>query len=493
MSAHRLLLGVALGLVMISLGLSAAGSAGASITPQIPTPSVTPTYATTFSESGLPSGTNWSVHVAFIGCGCEGVHETVYSTTSTIVTSLANGSYRYHVLVVPGYAVVGAARGIVNVTGASPPTISVTFAPVTRYAVEFTETGLPSGTDWSVQVTGNGKGQIRAFEDASNSSTGSAMSFSLPNATYHYTVGSVPGSFFLSDSHGVFVVSGSSLPPILVEFVTPPTYSVSFLESGLLMGLSWSVAIHGQSLSPSYPIHQASTSTGTTVSFSLPNGTYHYVVAEVLGYDLESPARGTLTVAGAVVTTSVAFRQIGVTYLYLVDFNETGLASGTSWSVHVAATHDFGPGSRATGTSASGTVAFGLQNGTYRFHVPPIAHYTQNVTSGTVTVAGAAAPTVFVKFTPIATYDVTFNETGLPNGTVWSVLVYTQAGTSAAWRVHATEASNTTQVVFAVPNGTYCYKIHPVHGWEITTGSMDGTFPVSGSSPPTVYVVYSPR
>ena len=48
-------------------------------------------------------------------------------------------------------------------------------------------------------------------------------------------------------------------------------------------------------------------------------------------------------------------------------------------------------------------------------------------------------------------YNVTFQETGLPAGTFWGVSVQGHYG----WGHHRGEISNTSSIVFSLPNGTY--------------------------------------
>ncbi|MEM3907806.1 MAG: hypothetical protein QXZ17_13275, partial [Nitrososphaerota archaeon] len=70
-------------------------------------------------------------------------------------------------------------------------------APLT-YTVEFTQTGLPSGTLWSVTLNGT-----------TESSTSTSISFSEPNGTYSYAIGSVKG-FSVSLPSGTITVNGAS-------------------------------------------------------------------------------------------------------------------------------------------------------------------------------------------------------------------------------------------------------------------------------------------
>ncbi len=449
-------------------------------------------YTVTFTETGLPSGTSWSVHVAYIGCGCDGVHKTVSSVTPTITIGVTNGTYKYTVLRVPGYFVNVSATGTFNVTGANVPAIPVAFHPLVTYVTEFTETGLPSGTLWTVTVRGNGQGQERALEDQTDSSYTTALNFTLPNGTYHYTVANVPGSFFTNGTfRGKFVIAGSSPPPILVTFVTPPVFAVTFSESGLVAGANWSVRLHG---GPAVTIDQTLSSTTPNITFSLPQGRYAYAVAQVLGFVLVSPAYGSVVVTNAPVLVNISYAPVSPGAFYPVAFEESGLASGTHWSVTITLKHTFGHSRSETQSSDGTKIFFLLQNGSYRFQVH--GPRTYNLTaggSGVFTIAGSSPSVFLVNFAVIPTYPMTFTESGLPAATNWSVLVRTETAGSTPWPIHSVETSNTTTMTFDLPNGTYCYTVYAIAGYQITSGPASASFTVSGAPPTGVTVVFTPK
>ncbi|MGC9137644.1 MAG: S53 family peptidase, partial [Thermoplasmata archaeon] len=77
---------------------------------------------------------------------------------------------------------------------------------------------------------------------------------------------------------------------------TPATYTVTFTESGLPSGTSWSVTLAGSTKS----------STTNTITFSEPNGSYSFSVGTVTGYTA-SPSSGTINVNGANVNQAITF------------------------------------------------------------------------------------------------------------------------------------------------------------------------------------------
>lgn len=145
---------------------------------------IVPFYHVTFTESGLPPGTPWSVTLAAT---------TVTSTSNNISFIELNGTYPYTLTPPGGYGAT-TSSGNVTINGASP-TVKVAFG----YALVFTESGLPSGTPWSVKITGGG----------SLSSSTNTITFGETNGTYAYTV-VAPSGYTASPSSGVVTIAGAA-------------------------------------------------------------------------------------------------------------------------------------------------------------------------------------------------------------------------------------------------------------------------------------------
>ena len=226
-------------------------------------------------------------------------------------------------------------------------------------------------------------------------------------------------------------------------------YSVSFTESGLPTGLNWSVTLNGTT---------GSASTPGSIEFSEPNSTYAFTVGSVAGYTA-SPSSGSVTVNGAAVSEAIVFSP-SVVAMYAVTFAESGLPTGTNWSVAL---------SGVTQSGSGGSIAFMEANGTYSFSIGAVSGYTASPSFGTVTVNGGSPPTQTVTFTLISTtkYAVTVTETGLPTGTLWNVYLY---GSAAGYSANGTGAS----ILVPAPNGTYTYVV------EVNTSSVSSYAPVSG-------------
>ena len=227
-----------------------------------------------FLESGLPAGTSWSVTL-------NGVLES--STTSTIGFTEPNGTYSYSITPIAGYST--AYSGQVTVNGA-PVSESVKFAQVT-YAVALTESGLPSGTTWSVTMNG-----------VAQTSAGPTIAFSEPNGSYSFSIGSVSG-YTATPSSGSVTVDGAAVTESITFTAVPPsTYAVTFTESGLPGGTSWTVTLNGATES----------STTSTIAFTEGNGSYSFSIGAVSGYTA-NPGSGSITVAGSSHSVAVYFTE----------------------------------------------------------------------------------------------------------------------------------------------------------------------------------------
>lgn len=363
-------------------------------------------YTLTFSESGLPTGTNWTVNLA---------HATgTVQSPGTILFSVANGTFSYSVLNLSGYS-PQPEYGTVTISGSSR-SVAITFLPT--YDVTFTESGLPAGTAWSVALGGN-------------AASGSTSSLVIPELSgqYNYRIGAIPGYLATPSSGSVNVTGGPVTVSITWKVVN---YLVTFVEAGLPAGYGWSVTFG--------PTHQLGVSSNSTITFVAPNGTYPFAVATVSGL-VPTPENGTVNVTGSSVTQSVTFRAQAT---YNVSFTETGLPSGTNWTVTVEAVEL---------ASTGPTIVFLEANGTYSYQVGAIAGYTvsQNA-SGIVSVQGTDL-TFHVAFASIP-YPVSFIEHGLPGGTNWSVNL---SG--------AVQSSTTNTIRFLLPNGSYTFSVASQSGY----------------------------
>ena len=340
-------------------------------------------------------------------------------------------------------------NGYVYVANGGSNTVSVLFTtpPVAQqFLVTFSATGLPTGTNWSVTLSGSPR-----------SSTSSTIGFRETNGTYAYTVGAVSG-YTASPASGTVTVSGANVTQtIAFTSAIAATYAVTFTESGLASGAPWSVTLAGN-------LHSSTTN---TIAFTEANGTYAYTVGGVSGYT-SNPASGSVRVAGAAQSVPIAFTALPPGK-YTVTFTEGGLPNGTSWSVTLNGT---------TRSSSTISIVFTEVNGTYPYTVGSVPRYTASPASGSVRVAGAAqsVPITFTAIPP-AEYPVLFTESGLPRATPWSV---TLAG--------STQSSTGSLIWFSEANGTYAFAFGSVPGY--TSSLTSGTVQVNGA-PQTITVAFA--
>jgi hypothetical protein len=468
-------------------------------------------YLLSFVETGLPSGTFWSVFLSGsfgYGGGPEPTPELVQpacgqtlqngSNQSTVSFFLQNGSYDFFI---PNASSAGAlyvstpSIGNVTVNG-SGASVSVAFRTVPLYALTFAETGLPNGTWWSVGIWSENE------NSAWNGTNTSSLTFWVANGTYNFSVSnaSAAGAFYVaSPSHGSVSVNGSAVT-VSVTYAAIPLYALAFTESGLPNGTWWSVLI--TTANGSWFWNGTNT---TVVTFWVTSGSYNFSIGDRwtgLSLYVPSPSNGTVVVNGSAVDVAVVFSAPA---LYTVTFVESGLPTGTNWSVALferpgpcaayacaspLAAPDWGVFS--FNESNTTTLSFTVPDGTYGFFVPVVCNNTTvflpSPADGNVTVNGSAV-TVSISFAPLVLTNITFVESGLPNGTAWFVAVESSYG---SW---AFGESNGTNLSFVLPSGIYGFDIGPV--WvdgilytpspatvsETATGAaitLDVTFAASG-------------
>jgi hypothetical protein len=403
--------------------------------------SPSPRYAVTFNASGLPGGTHWSVSVTLP----NGTVVTQNSTNATDVFSEPNGSYFFEIGTVLGYSASPSA-GYAYVYGADVNE-SITFTRV--YAVTFTETGLPSGSYWVVAL-GYGEGY----------SYSPSIVVWEPNGSYSFTAYGA-GAFTPSPGTGSVNVSGAGVN-VTIVYSDPylPTFNIAFVASGLPVGVNWTSELN----------YYSEWSTGTTINYTEPNGTYGFSVAAVGAYQ-PVPASGDVTVNGSSVTENITF-SAATNSTYLVTFTESGLPDGATFYVNLSGE----PVLSATVSGATdASVSIQLGNGSYTYVAATDEPGWRTSAGGNLDVAGAALSEP-VPFTgpSVSVYAVTFTESGLPDGATW------YANVSGDPSLFATVAgSSGTTLAIDLPNGSYSYAISTnAPRWSTTAG---GSTMVAGS------------
>ena len=271
--------------------------------------------------------------------------------------------------------------GSLNVNGAAVSQgITFTVIPST-YSVTFSAIGFTSGPSWSV-----------TFRGSTQSSTGSSIVFTgVPNGgPYSWTL-TPPSGYTASLTSGSITVNGGEVSQGITFTAVPSAYSVTFSESGLNSGTSWSVTFRGST--------QSST-TNSIVFSGVPNGgPYSWSLTSPTGYTA-SQTSGSLNVNGAAVSQGITFTAIPSTYS--VTFSAIGFTSGPSWSVTFR-------GSTQSSTGSS-IVFTGVPNGgPYSWTLTPPSGYTASLTSGSITVNGGEVSQGITFTTIVNGYSLTFS------------------------------------------------------------------------------------
>ncbi len=259
-------------------------------------------------------------------------------------------------------------------------------------------------------------------------------------------------------------------------------YSVTFTESGLSTGTSWSVTLNGN----------LESSTGTSISFSEPDGAYSYSVGSVSGYT-SSPSSGTVTVNGVPVGVPITFTAATLAVTVsptqgpvgsTVTVSGTGFAPSTKLKSLV-----FDSKTIASCTSGSLTAA---AQGTFSctFKVPT---GTSGTTVKATNVGGKAATGKFTVTTPKLTVSpvkgavgstVTVSGTGFSLSTKLKSLVFDSKTITGCTSGSLTAgAKGTFSCTLKVPSGTSgtTVKATDVGGktatgkFTVTTGSASAT------------------
>lgn len=387
-----------------------------------------PPYSASFTETGLPAGAQYNVTLT-------NATKTVWSgltaagSTATITAKLYNGTY-----VLGASAVMGSGHkysGLVwspptsTIIGVSGGTISGTTALTfyEEFLLNFTESGLPSGTLWSVLVNGN-----------TYTSTKSYLNLNEANGSYSFSIFAVNG-YSPSPTSGTVSVSGGNVSVPISYSSGQKQYAVSFVESGLPSGTSWSVNAGGT----------LTTSNTNTVSFSLSNGSYSFKVFASNSHFYPIPKSGYVTVSGKTLQQNITFN-----YGYLVNFTATHLAKFVSWSVTY---------NGSTNTSTLGYITFMIRNGSYQFSVSIASNWKASPVSGYLNVSGAAASEA-INFTELF-YKISFIESGLPSGSVFTLTINNLLYQSTNGTITLTEHNGTFAFTPATVSG---YTVSPATG-----------------------------
>ena len=379
------------------------------------------TYLLNFSETGLASGMGWGVTVY----GAN--HTTAFSNTTIgtrISIYLPAGKYDYSVSENPFATVLYQQDQSVYSSssftiGNSQLNLSVAFPNLVP--VTFNESNLRAGIAWGVGAYSSSSPTGFSEIFYNTSSVYDSVKLYLINGTFSYSV--EEAGAYIYPSVSAFNVTGSQLTEV---YNFPSLYSISFSIIGLKTSTTWSLTVDESN----YSVIYYNSSAASSVLAYLPNGSYNYSVTTTSHISASS----SFSVSGTGLTVPVT-----ITSSYSVTFIETGLPSGTLWYLSVNGVYSF---------SSNNTIQISEPNGTYQYSIIS-SSYTASPSNGTLVIAGKDLSIAVIFKQTEATYPVTFSETGLTNGTVWSVTIS-----------NSTENSVHSSITLQEPNGTYTYEIN---------------------------------
>lgn len=244
-------------------------------------------------ETGLPVGALWWTNVT----NSSGT-QSYFTRGPTLNWTAFPGKYLYSV------GTASAGYGPTNSSGQyllSPTGYrgSVTFLRA-QYRINFTTRGLPTGSAWVLNLTApNGTVQ-------QDTMTVPTLSLLGPAGTYLFIVSAA--GYTASPSSG-WVTAGPQNVSQTILF-QPVRTPVAFAESGLAPGGRWWVnltALNGSRVS--------GTSTGSWVNFSLPTGTYSFLVNA--GGFAATPASGSFSLSSSGYGRTILFSATTPGRLYL--------------------------------------------------------------------------------------------------------------------------------------------------------------------------------
>lgn len=378
----------------------------------------------TFQEQGLPFGTSWTVQ--FNG--------ELYSSAGNIVNipGLKPGIYPWNVLLVSvGGCLLAPNPGSGNYNTATQAPVAITFSG--SCTVTFVQSGLPSGTSWSVTLD----------SAKTLTSTGGSISFTGLSQFAHTWSASFP-------SCG----SGCRYAPVPSSDVVNPEYT-SIVAIAYSKQYELIMALTQTNCGTTTPPAGASwRSPGSLVPISVrtANGcTFTGWTGAGSGSYTGSIPNGVNVVMNGLIMETAGFTTV-------VTFTETGLPPGFPWVV-------FFDSAGHMSTSSSLAIA-GVSGGTHTYILPLMScgsgcQRSSSPFYGSLTVDGPS--TTSVVFT--LQYQVTFfvNPSGAgttyPSGTAWL---------------------SSGQFIFATPSSGYKFQV-----W-IATGGVTVNCPICAGTPVTV-------
>ena len=203
----------------------------------------------------------------------------------------------------------------------------------------FTETGLPSGTKWTISGQGldpygefvptTTTSQTTTIEMYGTYAQGTIFSYSTSDVSQNgqtYQPSTTGGSITLAAQNN-----------ITIHYTQTPGNLVTFNMQGGLPGEFQGLAWKGF-LTNNNTIYDGWNTPATTFSINLPNGTYYFQINGSAGEYEPSIPNGYFTLNGNNYTLNFKMNYVYVNEQYYVSFVASGISNGTAWNVTIGNT-----------------------------------------------------------------------------------------------------------------------------------------------------------
>lgn len=320
------------------------------------------------------------------------------------------------------------------------------------------ETGLPAGTTWYVNLTSS------ASIISLNGSSPTIIAY-VPIGQYEYSIATA-NKMYRPTVYSQTVDVTTAGESISVQF-EPVTYSVSFTEKGLPHGTYWYANITG------IPVMGPGSSNPAQISYNLQNGTYGFTIESVNHNYAPNISSGNMIVQGASISISISFMQVKFSAI----FAESGLPAGSTWYVNLT-------NGIENSTEAPYSNVFTLSDGSYGFTVSSSnSEYVPSISSGVVQIDNSNARQSIKFYAKSSSSQATFKENGLPQGTMWTMDLSDGQVLSSATNI----------ITATIPYGIYTYTVStPDKSYNGSSGEiniMSQITNVSVSFSPVLYNV----
>ncbi|MCL5101218.1 MAG: hypothetical protein M1348_01235 [Candidatus Parvarchaeota archaeon] len=322
----------------------------------------------------------------------------------------------------------------------SQGTVSLQLTSISIPSTTFTESGLPTGTNWSVSYIGS-----KAY------STSSSISFTSFSGTYSFAVASFSSisagctaEYNPSPTSGSLIAGSSEA---IVFTAVAPSCVTTFTESGLTSGAQWTVVYGGSS----------NTSTSTSLTITTGSGNFSFSAS---ASSSPSPSSGCaaqnalLPTSGYLTAGLSKSETFTSTTLCTTTFVESGLPTGTKWTAVFNGSSNSSTTTTIKVTTFSGSADFTPSQPANSSNTMT-SIYTSNDTSGVPVAAGSSVSTVYYPALYSKNiYVSSFTQQGVQaiNGTSGSI--YFTTGIASGWPY-----SKFPGGVSISPDGNYLYVI----------------------------------